>query len=125
MKTTFAGGNPFAALEKKKREPQADKEVVRRVYDNPPTRIDVSNMRIADDPRLVSRGFQSSKYDQLFTKLKPGQCIVCDPKNMNPTRNALQKWLAVRYPGKYIVRGVSHYPTDGKARVWMLNKGDE
>lgn len=125
-KTAFAGSNPFAALvdakPKEKAQPQATK--TKRQLDIAPTRIEVNGMYISDDPRPTLRGFASSKYDKLFSALKPGQCIVCESKNMNPTRNALQKWMEVRYPGKYAVRGVSHYEKDGKGRVWLLNKAD-
>lgn len=106
LKTEFAGDNPF------------------RKYDKVPNKTQVSNMYISDDPRPKLRGYASSKYDSLFSQIKPGQCIVCEPENMNATRNALQKWVEVRYPGKYAVRGLSNYPLDGKARVWLLNKSE-
>lgn len=60
----------------------------------------------------------AGKYDKVFDKLKPGDCVVCEPRECRATRDAMQKWARRRKKAVRIAsRSACH---DGKARVWML-----
>jgi hypothetical protein len=56
--------------------------------------VDVSKLRISNDPILRARAVPLSKYDAVFSALKPGQCIVCEDGSAPKIKTALDKWLA-------------------------------
>jgi len=82
------------------------------------TDIDPSKLAIGDDPLPESRARPGFKYGSVFERMKPGQCIKCEPNQAPVLATALKKWVV---DGKlpYIVRATSRY-TDGAGRVWML-----
>ena len=61
--TTFAGKkNPFTGQPLK-----------------PVRRIDADALKISADPVVEGRARVVSKFDALFSQLKPGQCLICEP----------------------------------------------
>lgn len=80
--------------------------------------IDPDKLEICDDAPLPSRARPGRKYGPVFSKLKPGQCIKCEPNQAPTLATALKKWITdKKLP--CIVRATSRY-SDGKGRVWML-----
>jgi Na+-transporting NADH:ubiquinone oxidoreductase subunit NqrD len=80
--------------------------------------VDVSKLRISNDPILRARAVPLSKYDSVFSALKPGQCIVCEDGSAPKIKTALDKWLEHR-GSKFVTKAMARY-TDGKGRVWLL-----
>lgn len=104
-KTTFANGvNPFTG--------EKTKPAIVPV---------VSDLRISSDPVQTKRIFKPGKYDALFRSMKPGQCVVCEPNQIQGIAQSMRDFMKARGI-KGMVRSCSRYETDGKGRVWMLTK---
>jgi hypothetical protein len=88
----------------------------------PKETFDPSTLKIANDPLPPTRTPPMSKYEEVFSKLKPGQCLICEPDHASRIRAALDKWLKNRMKTGFQTKAHSHYPTDRKGRVWLLNK---
>lgn len=81
----------------------------------------VAGMYVSSDP-VLKRAAQRSIYADLFEKLNPGQCIVCNSEDVGRVSHALSKWLQkTGQSDKYRMKATMRY-TDGKGRVWMLPK---
>lgn len=81
--------------------------------------VDPSSLSISNDPVMDGRAAPVSKYEAIFRKLKPGQCVVCEPQQADKINAALRKWLDQNgFPVN--TRATSRYPADGKGRVWRL-----
>lgn len=84
--------------------------------------VDVHSLEIVTDPLPVTRATVTAKYEELFSKLKPGQAIKCQPDEAGKIGHALNTWLAKK--GKAgTVKTCRRYETDGLGRVWLLAKG--
>jgi hypothetical protein len=88
----------------------------------PKEKFDPTKLKIANDPLPPTRTVPKSKYDELFSQLKPGQCIVCQPQQASRVGSALKKWLENRMVKNMTIRAASRYPKDDMGRVWLLNK---
>lgn len=80
---------------------------------------DLPNIVIEDTPYTgkIVRG----KYDSLFEKLKPGQCMRVQREDVSKITSALQQWLKKKgKTGRLRARSVENCE-DGYGRVWMLN----
>jgi hypothetical protein len=75
MKTTFAGTNPF-----KPAAPKV-KKIVRFV--------DPASLAIANDPLPTGRASPDHKYEALFSKMKPGECLVCESQDAGKIGHAM------------------------------------
>ena len=96
--------SPFPTAIKKRTEP-VDASMLRIEHNQPlPTGV-----------RLVK-----SKYDELFSQLKAGSCVVCESNEINRISNALRKYLSTRNK-PLMVRAVTRCD-DGHGRVWALAK---
>jgi len=96
--------SPFPKAAKKRSEP-VDASMLRVEHNQPlPTGV-----------RLVK-----SKYDELFSQLKAGSCVVCESEEINRISNALRKYLQTRNK-PLMVRAVTRCD-DGHGRVWALAK---
>lgn len=80
--------------------------------------VNVEDLKIADDPYVEQRSRPAGKYDELFAKLKPGQCIVCPPDSAPKIKGSLDKWLKANSKEGY-ARARTRY-SDGQGRVWWL-----
>ena len=101
--------NPFAQLARKKHRPMKQ--------------LDPSLLAIGNDEYTGVRASPEGKYDELFSRLKAGQCVKCEPGETQPVRNALLKWLQNKgKETKFEVRTMTRYHTDGRGRVWLLAK---
>ena len=68
-----------------------------------------------------ARRLMSSKYDETFAKMQPGQCVKTSTDSVGRAANSMRKWLEKH--GKqdaFNVRTVSKMP-DGYGRVWMMH----
>lgn len=85
--------------------------------------IDPDHLQIADDEIVCRRSSPEGKYDLLFSKMKPGQCIKCEPDETQRLSNALRTWIKRRRKAhQFEVRSVARYTTDQRGRVWLLPK---
>lgn len=106
-RTAFAGKhNPFTG--------QQLMTIDRKIAAN----VDVSKLLIADDPLPSHRSMPDRKYDAIFSKLKPGKCIVCESGDAAKIGHALNGYLK-RTGSTNKVKTAQKY-TDGKGRVWLL-----
>lgn len=104
--TKFAGANPFI--------PKVRKESV-------PTNLET--LTIAADPIEVlatARG----KYDDVFDKLEPGQCIICGADEVNKISHAMRRWIRLWKNGVGTSVQTKNYkgakPGTPTGRVWWV-----
>lgn len=84
-----------------------------------PTRhTDPSTIEICDDPIPGSRASCGNKYEAIFSNLKIGQALKCQPIEVNRMSNGLRKWIQDKGI-QGAVRSMKDYG-DGKGRVWLL-----
>lgn len=88
------------------------------------TPVDVDMLEITNDPCTASRS-ASSKYDELFAQVKPGQAIKCESQHTAKVSTALKNWISRRGLFNLKVASNSHYHKDGKGRVWLLQKDED
>lgn len=82
------------------------------------SRIDPAKLVISNDPMPAHRA-SPNKYAEIFGRLKPGQCIICEPDQASKLSTALKKH--VQQAGQtHIVRSTSRFEADGKGRVWLI-----
>lgn len=85
--------------------------------------IDPDMLAISDDEFTGQRSSPEGKYDTIFVKMKPGQCLKCEPTESQRLAQALRNWIENRKLGaKYEVRSMQKYHTDQRGRVWLLEK---
>lgn len=129
MKTTFANDtSPWAHLtvpnvSKKAKEKslpprQKPSQVVEKAPNvMPAAKLEVKDIGLAivnDKPK--PRRVIKSKYDDLFSKLKPGQAIKCSPRDAHAIANAMRAWHRRRNLG-WSTAMTEDYG-DGYARVF-------
>ena len=108
MNTTFAGTNPFTGETAK-----PAKQKLSRF-------LDVSTLVITNDALPIGRMKNTqNKYDEVFSALKVGQCIQCQPEDVSKLSHALNTWLE-RHGKVNAVRSCKHYDTDRMGRIWLL-----
>lgn len=103
IRTTFAGPkNPFTGEPKVKM-----------------TRIDPTKIEIGNDQMPAHRA-SPNKYNDLFGRLKPGQCLICESDQAAKLSTALKKYIAsTQQHSNCIVRSTSRFD-DGRGRVWLI-----
>jgi hypothetical protein len=84
--------------------------------------VDVDALSITSDPVPVLRVRGVGKYDALFSKMRLGQSVKCQPENAPTIAQALTKWAARHHDGAR-VRYTKRY-ADGAGRVWLLPPAD-
>lgn len=83
------------------------------------TRIDPTKLTIGTDPMPAHRA-SPNKYADIFGRLKPGQCIICEPEQAAKLSTALKKYITTSAHSKCMVRSTSRFDADGKGRVWLI-----
>lgn len=81
------------------------------------SRIDPEKLTISNDPMPAHRA-SPNKYGEIFSRLKPGQCIVCEPPHAAKLATALKKHVA-QSGQNHMVRSTSRFD-DGRGRVWLI-----
>lgn len=61
----------------------------------------------------------TSKYNETFASMRPGQCIKTEPKNVGKIAGAMRKWIDNKGRFDVVVRIVSKMD-DGFGRVYMM-----
>lgn len=108
MNTKFAGNNPFTGEPSK---PAAQK---------PSRFLDVATLVITNDVLPIGRVKNTqNKYGEVFSALKVGQCIKCQPEDVSKLAHALNTWLE-RHGKTNAVRSCKHYDSDQLGRIWLL-----
>lgn len=82
------------------------------------TSVNTSALKVESMPYPGMKRNTGSKYEEVFTKLKPGQCVVCSPDDTNRISAALRKYHENRNAHP-IVRSIAKCE-DGKGRVWLI-----
>lgn len=91
-----------------------------RKVKNHTNEIDPDFLKIEHDSPVHTPRVGQSKYTPLFSKLKIGSALVCEPSETGRVAQTLRKWL--ESTGKpYKVKQTAHCP-DGRGRVWLLAK---
>ena len=81
--------------------------------------VDVSALKVGNDPLPERRVSSAMKYAELFASLKPGQCVICQPGDASKIAHALNVFLE-RRGLKNEVKSCRHYPSDNLGRVFLL-----
>lgn len=61
----------------------------------------------------------SSKYDDTFSGMRPGQCVRTEPQNVGKVCAAMKKWIERKGRTDVVVRIVGKMD-DGFGRVYMM-----
>ena len=83
--------------------------------------IDPASLKIVDEAYVAERPPQGSKYDEIFSKLKQGQRIVCGAGHAGRLSQQLRVWLCQRGIDAPLVR-CKERCNDGKGGVWWLGQ---
>ncbi|MGL4680034.1 MAG: hypothetical protein ACRCWC_11715 [Plesiomonas shigelloides] len=82
--------------------------------------VQVESLVITDDPIQDTRAAVSEKYGEIFSKMKVGQSIKCQPDEAGKIGHALNTWLK-RHGIKGMAKTCSRYEADGLGRVWLIS----
>jgi len=74
-------------------------------------------IEICNDPLPTARALPDLKYQSVFDRLKPGQCIKCAPADVGKIACGLRKYFE-RKGITDKVKTASRYEADGMGRVW-------
>jgi hypothetical protein len=88
----------------------------------PGKNVDVDTLKIASDPLPAVRTPPVGKYDAFLDKLKVGQCVVCESHEAPRVKAAMDNYIRKKMLTGVVSKACSRYPTDGKGRVWLLEK---
>lgn len=87
---------------------------------------DPAGLQITDDALPASRCAAPHKYNVVFDRMLPGQCVRCKTADVGKVAGALRKYIELKRKAA-MVRTVMHYinPKTGTAdagfgRVWMM-----
>lgn len=83
------------------------------------SRIDPSTHSIVDEPYTDGRARPISKYEAVFSQLKPGQRLRCPDGTASRLSAQLKKWLASEGHKGAIVRARERCD-DGQGGVWWM-----
>lgn len=81
--------------------------------------IDMSLLRITDDPYRGRRPAAEGKYDPIFAKITQGKRLVCPSGHAGKIAQLLRKWLQKQGTASPLIRSVDDYG-DGMGGVWWL-----
>jgi hypothetical protein len=81
--------------------------------------LDPATLIVCNDPLPNHRKHPDNKYKALFSNMKVGQALKCQPSDVSRVSNALRKWVEVTPIKGAVVRSIRDYG-DGMGRVWMV-----
>ena len=87
----------------------------------PDSQIDVTKLRISDDPYNDGRAEQKTKYDEFFASVKPNKRIVCPAGKAGGLASSFRKWLTKRGEKSPVVRS-RETCQDGHGGVWWIKE---
>ena len=84
--------------------------------------IHIGDLEVTNDPIPKKRSLGPGRYDELFSSMKPGQCIKCEPVHTGAIGNALRSWIRKQRKKGLAVKAMSHYPgcKENLGRVWLI-----
>lgn len=86
---------------------------------NPVKHVDPKTLRISTDECPSSRT-SKYKYDEVFSKLKVGQCVVCEWNEVGRISAAMRSWIK-RHDRDNTVKSNSYFSSAAPTgRVWLL-----
>lgn len=88
---------------------------------NPISFIDPSTLRIVDEPYKDGRATSVSKYEPIFSALKPNQRMVCPAGSGSRLAAQLKQWLANKGHKSPVVRARERCD-DGLGGVWWIQE---
>ena len=88
---------------------------------NPIQYLDPSTLRIVDEPHKDGRASPVSKYESIFSALKPGQRLVCPHGSASRLSAQLRNWLEKKGVKEPIVRARERCD-DGEGGVWWIQE---
>lgn len=83
--------------------------------------VPTEKLKISTDPLPEGKAKITNKYHDVFSKLKHGQCVICEPDDVSRVAKALRGWMEQNEVTGQI-RSTRLYERDGKGRVWMMPK---
>ena len=83
--------------------------------------LDPSTLRIVDEPYKDGRASPVSKYEPIFSALKPGQRLVCPHGSASRLSAQLRNWLEKKGVKEPIVRARERCD-DGEGGVWWIQE---
>lgn len=83
--------------------------------------LDPSTLRIVDEPYKDGRASPVSKYEAIFSALKPGQRLVCQHGSASRLSAQLRNWLEKKGHKNVIVRARERCD-DGLGGVWWIQE---
>ena len=83
--------------------------------------LDPSTLRIVDEPYKDGRASPVSKYEPIFSKLKPGQRIVCPTGYAARLSAQCRNWLEKKGHKNVVVRARERCD-DGLGGVWWIQE---
>jgi hypothetical protein len=90
--------------------------------------VDPGKLQICDDPLPAKRQQANKKYEALLAKMKPGQAIRCETREVGSIAGAMRKWISEdkKRARTLMVKTCTHYPgaKTQPGRVWLLLRDD-
>lgn len=83
----------------------------------PSKKVNLSAVKITKEPYNPAREVEHRKYDELFANIVEGDCVTCDPADVDGIDRALRMHLK-RKGVDAVVRRKTH-SGDGRGRVWL------
>ena len=86
--------------------------------------LDPSTLRIVDEPYKDGRSIPVSKYEAIFSQLKPNQRMVCPNGSASRLSAQLRNWLEKKGHKDPIVRARERCD-DGEGGVWWIKEAEK
>ena len=86
--------------------------------------LDPAKLRIVDEPYKDGRATPVSKYETIFSELKPNQRLVCPNGSASRLAAQLRNWLEKKGHKEPIVRARERCD-DGQGGVWWIKEAEK
>lgn len=106
--TKFAGANPF----------QINSAPQRKMVDF----LNVEELTITNDVIPHRRSMPIGKYNGIFEKMAPGQCIRCKTESVGKVCGAMRKFILLKELSLHVKSVIRYDGDEGYGRIWMLKK---
>lgn len=89
-------------------------------------RVDPNNLTIERNIPLPAARAVRNKYQQLFGRMEPGECIKCKPDEVTSVSNAMRKWIDDNNKRGQLMVVSQRYCKSGQGdeyvgRVWLAD----
>ena len=90
----------------------------------PDKAIDVSALRVVDEPYTDGRAMQKTKYDEFFSTVQPNKRIQCPEGKAGGLASSFRKWLMKRGHTNPTVKSRERCD-DGHGGVWWVKEAEK